>query len=692
MSEEKLEQALRNWREKLAEYEHELSITSSSPQKFELRKRIQECEEQINRIKTNIESLEKGNKPSIAQLQTQPALPSPAVVSQLEPTSDSENQTIEVFFSYAHEDEELRDELAKHLSLLERQKVIAAWYDREIGAGTEWKHSIEQRLNSADVILLLISADFLASDFCWGIELKRAMERHEAGKARVIPVILRPVYWQGAQFGQLQALPKNAKPITTWSNQDEAFLDVARGIRQVVEELQEPEELEKPVSPSPKLDETQRSQETTSPSPKPTISSSPEPKAEPRSDKEVSMSDPHIQIFLAHASEDKAEVLKLYDRLKARGYKPWLDKKKDLLPGQNWREEIPKAIKKSQIFIACFSQQSVRKEGYFQKEFRMALKEYGEKPPDTIYFIPLKLDDCEVPDVQLPQEGRNLRDIQWQNYWEPDGFENLVKAIEHERRNLKQKERAKKIEIQPTVISLSPPVTTDSEHLQTQHPSASGIPASVAPLKPGRSPPWKLICVIGLAVVVAIVGIMTEPPSSDPTILISGETKVDYNSLNRLLAKETKEKWRKADEKTLELMLTAAGRESIKQSALIEEDLKEFSCEDLKIIDDLWVDHSKGRFGFSVQNEIYLDEGNNPEEYDEKAFESFGKKVGWREGGEWKDDYDWFDFSIEARPGHLPTAFWRHVAWPKGGENFEALSSRLTVCKIFPKNRTIKNL
>ena len=184
-------------------------------------------------------------------------------------TPGSENQAIEVFFSYAHEDEELRDELAKHLSLLERQKVIAAWYDREIGAGTEWKHSIEQRLNSAQVILLLISADFLASDFCWGVELRRAMERHEAGEARVIPVILRPVDWRSAQFGQLQALPKNALPITTWSNQDEAFLDVARGIRQVVKELQEPEELEKPVSPSPKLGETQRSQETTSPSPKP---------------------------------------------------------------------------------------------------------------------------------------------------------------------------------------------------------------------------------------------------------------------------------------------------------------------------------------------------------------------------------------------------------------------------------------
>ena len=154
-------------------------------------------------------------------------------------TPGSENQAIEVFFSYAHEDEELRDELAKHLKLLERQKVISAWYDRDISAGDDWKQEIEQRLNSADVILLLISADFLASDFCWGVELKRAMERHETVQARVIPIILREVDWKGAPFGKLQALPKNAEPVTNWANSDQAFADIARGIRKAVSELKQ---------------------------------------------------------------------------------------------------------------------------------------------------------------------------------------------------------------------------------------------------------------------------------------------------------------------------------------------------------------------------------------------------------------------------------------------------------------------
>jgi hypothetical protein len=166
------------------------------------------------------------------------APPNPAMGMQSaksEATSSSENQRIEVFFSYAHEDEKLRDELAKQLKLLERQGVISAWHDRQIVAGSEWGSAIDTHLDSAQVILLLISPDFLASDYCWDIEVKRAMERHEAGEARVIPVILRPVdYWQEAPFGKLQALPTNAKPVTTWDNRDEAFRIVAQGIRKAI--------------------------------------------------------------------------------------------------------------------------------------------------------------------------------------------------------------------------------------------------------------------------------------------------------------------------------------------------------------------------------------------------------------------------------------------------------------------------
>src|SRR5262245_30109477 len=110
-------------------------------------------------------------------------------------TGHIQHEAIEIFYSYAHEDEELRKELEKHLANLRRQGVIGDWHDRRIGAGQEWAGAIDAHLDSARIILLLISADFLASDYCYDIELKQAMARHAGGEARVIPVILRPVDW-----------------------------------------------------------------------------------------------------------------------------------------------------------------------------------------------------------------------------------------------------------------------------------------------------------------------------------------------------------------------------------------------------------------------------------------------------------------------------------------------------------------
>ncbi len=135
-----------------------------------------------------------------------------------------------------------------------------------------------------------------------------------------------------------------------------------------------------------------------------------------------------IQIFLAHANEDKETVLKLYEQLKEAGYRPWLDKK-NLIPGQNWRSVIPKAIKDSQLFIACLSKRSIAKQGYVQNEFKIALNQLASLPPNSIYLIPLRLDECEIPDLRQDEYGLNLRDIQWLDYWEADGFENLERAI-----------------------------------------------------------------------------------------------------------------------------------------------------------------------------------------------------------------------------------------------------------------------
>jgi len=144
---------------------------------------------------------------------------------------------IRLFYSYSHKDEELRKELEDHLSLLRRQGVISGWHDRMIGAGEEWRGQLDKNLEEARVILLLVSASFLASDYCWDVETERAVERHDRGEARVIPVILRQCDWLGAPFGKLQSLPRDGKAITSWPNRDEAFTEVALGIRRAVEAM-----------------------------------------------------------------------------------------------------------------------------------------------------------------------------------------------------------------------------------------------------------------------------------------------------------------------------------------------------------------------------------------------------------------------------------------------------------------------
>src|SRR5215510_12890765 len=147
---------------------------------------------------------------------------------------------IRLFISYERSDEDLRLELNKHLSNLRRQQIISDWHDRRILPGQEWADQIDNALNEAQIILLLISVHFMASDYCYTKEMVRAIERHDAGEAIVIPIILSACDWQGAPFSKLQALPKDAKPIKNWNDRDEAWLDVVRGLRRVIESLSRP--------------------------------------------------------------------------------------------------------------------------------------------------------------------------------------------------------------------------------------------------------------------------------------------------------------------------------------------------------------------------------------------------------------------------------------------------------------------
>ncbi|MEH2008231.1 toll/interleukin-1 receptor domain-containing protein [Nostoc sp.] len=143
-----------------------------------------------------------------------------------------------VFFSYSHRDETLRDELEVHLTMLKRQGFIETWHDRRITAGEEFDEAISINLEEADIILLLVSSDFLASNYCYDIEMQRAMEKHEKGESYIIPVILRPCDWASAPFGKLLVMPTDGKPITKFPNQDDAFLEVVNAIKRTITRLQ----------------------------------------------------------------------------------------------------------------------------------------------------------------------------------------------------------------------------------------------------------------------------------------------------------------------------------------------------------------------------------------------------------------------------------------------------------------------
>lgn len=144
---------------------------------------------------------------------------------------------MKIFYVYSHRDEGLRSELETHLALLRRQGFISGWHDRKLVPGQEWEPALLKELESSQVVLLLVSADFLASDFAYGREMKRALERHEVGEARVVPIMLRECDWENAPFAKLQGLPRDANPVTSWDNRDAAWTSVAKGIRQVVQEL-----------------------------------------------------------------------------------------------------------------------------------------------------------------------------------------------------------------------------------------------------------------------------------------------------------------------------------------------------------------------------------------------------------------------------------------------------------------------
>ena len=143
-----------------------------------------------------------------------------------------------VFYSYSHLDAGLRERLGTYLAPLRRQTKIEEWHDRKIEPGANWDTEISSRLESAHLILLLLSADFLNSDYCFGVEVEKALARLKRGEVKVVPILLRPCLWQQSPFSELQIIPRDAKAIKSsqWASDDEAFTDVASEIARLVSE------------------------------------------------------------------------------------------------------------------------------------------------------------------------------------------------------------------------------------------------------------------------------------------------------------------------------------------------------------------------------------------------------------------------------------------------------------------------
>lgn len=268
---------------------------------------------------------------------------------------------IELFCSYSHADEKLRKTLEKHLRPLMREGKISVWHDRKIMPGNEWMGEIDEHLNSAQIILLLISPDFIDSDYCYDIEVKRALERHEAGEACVIPIILRKVDWHSSPMGKLQALPTDGKPVASWSSRDAAFYDVVQGIRKAIDTL---------PSSKPALAVESHTRQNL--------------QSHPAGEENISGLDRPATAFISYAREDTDEVKYLQQQMRVRGVQEWHYINK-VTPGIAKGDRIVRAIEQeADAFVMYITRQSLMLNTTWNVELPAALRRQNQDPAFAI--------------------------------------------------------------------------------------------------------------------------------------------------------------------------------------------------------------------------------------------------------------------------------------------------------------------
>ncbi len=194
------------------------------------------CDEKVEKTENESFSM-PADASSSANARPEPAAKkTPAPVMSFEAFSGGASGTtqkdpLKVVISYSHKDEEFREMLDTHLTILERAKKIKVWNDRDLTPGEEWNEKIYNSIVAADIIILLVSGNFIASEFIWNNELPLAMSMHENGHATVIPIIIKSCEWKDAPFSRLQCLPKNGAPVAKWADRDEPMAEIAKAIR-----------------------------------------------------------------------------------------------------------------------------------------------------------------------------------------------------------------------------------------------------------------------------------------------------------------------------------------------------------------------------------------------------------------------------------------------------------------------------
>jgi|GEM_PF-1152539 len=523
-----------------------------------------------------------------------------------EHTTDSvsimSNNAITLFCSYSHKDEALRDELANHLEILKWNGDITDWHDRKILPGEEWDRDIKDSLNAAQIILLLISSDFIASRYCRDIEITRAMERHEAGEACVIPIILRKCIWSSAPFGKLQALPENATPVndtTTWPTKDDAFTNIAEGIKKAVQAIQQT----LIAAHQAKLDQYEATYRQAI------------QQAYPLSE----AAQGKVNRLQAALNLSDADIAPVVTRLSAQ----YGQARQKL---EQYRQEVRLYLEEDGGELSAFSRSLL--EG-FRISFGLTPEEATAVETEELQPIRAKqeaqaqytkvLTDALTAENPLT-EGTRRR---LQRFQQTLGLSDeevrvieapLIEAAEAERQREKA-ERQKQDAAARQQQREREEAERKRQEAEAQHQREEAERQKQA----------------------------TEDD-------LSSEKGIDYTRLRDLLKAQD---WRTADQETYKVMIRAVGKQS--GDRFTRDELLNFPCVDLRTIDQLWVNYSQGKFGFSVQKQIYVEcgatlDGQYP---GDKIWYEFCDRVGWRKAGSSLSYRSYRD--LKANPSFSPT-------------------------------------